>query len=103
MCAMRLGFTGGKDAGNDTSACCVRGGEHRPEGHDFQCNGRFVAKLVLSCMGASGDDVLESRDDPSNWSGMLSLKGRGVALAGTWAGGVDELEAAEVTPPCSVA
>ena len=51
-------------------------------------------------MGASDDDVLKSRDGPSNWSGMLSLKGRGVALAGTWAGGVDELEEAE---PCGVA
>ena len=58
---------------------------------------RLVAKFVLSCTGASGDDVLKSRDGPSNWSGMLSLKGRGAALAGTWAGGVDEAE------PCSVA
>ena len=33
----------------------------------------FIAKFVLSCTGASGDD---SRDDPSDCNGMLSLKGK---------------------------
>lgn len=36
----------------------------------------FIAKFVLSCTGASGDDVLKSRDDPSDCNGMLSLKGK---------------------------